>query len=55
MNAYCLKCKTQMEMKDPKSKTTSNGRSMMCGTCTACGTKMNKFVSASGKTAKESK
>lgn len=44
MQAYCLKCKSQKEMKDPKDKTTKNGRHMVSGTCTICATKMNKFV-----------
>lgn len=44
MNAYCLKCKKEQVMKDPKDKTTSNGRKMVSGTCTVCTTKMNKFV-----------
>lgn len=42
--AYCVKCKAQREMKDPKEDTTANGRKMMKGTCSVCGTKMNLFV-----------
>lgn len=43
---YCFKCKKQQEMKDAKIKTTSNGRKMMGGVCSKCGTKVNKFVSS---------
>jgi hypothetical protein len=43
--AYCLKCKKQQDVKDPKDKKTKNGRSMVSGTCSKCGTKVNKFVS----------
>lgn len=44
MEAYCVKCKSKSEMKNPKEKKTSNGRVMMTGTCAKCGTKMCKFM-----------
>lgn len=44
MEAYCVKCKTKREMKDPKTVETKNGRSMAKGTCPVCGTTMNKFL-----------
>jgi RNase P subunit RPR2 len=44
MMAYCVKCRTKREMKDPKEATTKNGRKMMTGTCPVCGTKMFMFI-----------
>ena len=40
MQAYCMKCRTKREMKDPKSFTMKNGRPATQGTCPTCGTKM---------------
>ena len=34
MEAYCVKCRTQREMKDPKEIKMANGRPAMQGTCT---------------------
>jgi ssDNA-binding Zn-finger/Zn-ribbon topoisomerase 1 len=45
MQGYCVKCKTNREMKDMTLTTASNGRTMAKGTCPTCGTKMNKFLS----------
>lgn len=42
--AYCVKCKAKREMKDPVKTTTENGRNMMKGTCSVCGTKMGLFI-----------
>lgn len=44
MQAYCMKCKTQVEVKDPVETVTKNGRPMVKGTCPTCGTKVNKFL-----------
>ena len=44
---YCVKCKSKCEMKDATTKTAKNGRHMLQGTCTVCGTKMTKFISKS--------
>lgn len=41
---YCVKCKAQSTMKNPKESVASNGRKMMQGECAKCGTKMTKFV-----------
>jgi NAD-dependent SIR2 family protein deacetylase len=38
--AYCVKCRTKREMKDPKSITMKNGRPATKGICPTCGTKM---------------
>jgi len=40
MEAYCMKCKTKREMKDPKSVTLKNGKPATQGVCPTCGTKM---------------
>jgi len=42
--AYCVKCKKKMEIKDPVEVTTKNGRPMLKGTCPACGGKINLFI-----------
>ena len=44
MLAYCLKCKTKREMKDPKNITMKNKRSAVQGVCPVCGTKMFKIM-----------
>ena len=40
MEAYCVKCRTKREMKDPKSITMKNGEQAIQGTCPVCRTKM---------------
>ena len=40
MQAYCLKCRTKREVKDPKTITMKNGRPATQGVCPVCGTKM---------------
>ena len=40
VDAYCLKCKTKREIKNPKQITTKNGRPATQGTCPVCGTKV---------------
>jgi RNase P subunit RPR2 len=44
--AYCVKCKTKREMKDPKEITMKNNKPATQGTCPKCGTKMFKIGSA---------
>ena len=46
MEAYCLKCKTQREMKGPTPVTMKNGKPATNGTCSVCGTKMFKIGKA---------
>ena len=43
MQAYCMKCRTQREMKDPQPTTMKNGRPATKGTCPECGTGMFKI------------
>jgi hypothetical protein len=47
MQARCMKCKEQREMKDPKQITMKNGRPATEGICPVCGTRM--FRIGSGK------
>jgi hypothetical protein len=46
LQAYCMKCKTQREMKDPQQITMKNGRPATQGACPTCGTKMFKIGAA---------
>ncbi len=43
MQAYCLKCRTKREMRDPRQTTLKNGRPATQGTCPVCGTKMYRI------------
>ena len=43
VQAYCMKCKTQREMRNPTQVTMKNGRPATQGTCPTCGTKMFKI------------
>ncbi len=40
MQAYCFKCRTKKEIKDPQKVTLKNGRPATRGVCPACGTKL---------------
>jgi Zn finger protein HypA/HybF involved in hydrogenase expression len=40
MQARCMKCKEQREMKNPKQITMKNGRPATEGVCPVCGTRM---------------
>lgn len=44
VKGYCVKCRCTSTIGGATLKTAANGRKMMCGTCTKCGTKMTKFV-----------
>lgn len=41
---YCVKCKKPCDMTHCVKATSKNGRNMLKGECTKCGTKMCKFV-----------
>jgi hypothetical protein len=41
--AYCVKCKKKVEMKDPKDITMKNGRKAKKGVCPFCGTGVFKI------------
>ena len=36
--AYCVKCRTKREIKDPQEVTLKNGRPAVKGNCPECGT-----------------
>jgi DNA-directed RNA polymerase subunit RPC12/RpoP len=38
--AYCVKCKKKVEMKNAKEVTMKNGKKAMKGECPHCGTKV---------------
>jgi len=40
MQAYCMKCRKKVDIKDPKSITMKNGRPATQGSCPKCGTKV---------------
>lgn len=40
MQAYCMKCRTKREMKNPKKLTMKNGKPATQGFCSVCATKM---------------
>lgn len=46
VQAYCMKCKTKREMKDPKSITMSNKKPATTGVCPQCGTKLFRIGKA---------
>jgi len=43
MQAYCLKCRTAREMKNPEKVTMKNGKPATKGVSPVCGTKMYKI------------
>ena len=47
MDSYCVKCKSKTRVSNPIGKYTTNGRPMVQGTCTKCGTTCCKFVKES--------
>ncbi len=47
--AYCVKCKEKREMKNPHEITMKNGKHAMQGSCSVCGTKLNRILPAARK------
>ncbi|HMX20163.1 MAG TPA: type I DNA topoisomerase [Anaerolineales bacterium] len=43
MEAYCMKCKTKREMKDPVAGFNAKGSPVTTGTCPECGTKLYRM------------
>src|SRR5574339_1121730 len=43
MEAYCMKCKTKREMKDPVAMFNAKGSPVTVGICTVCGTKLYRM------------
>ena len=44
MLSYCLKCRKNTEIKNPKVVKTKNGRTMLSSNCAVCGCKKSKFI-----------
>lgn len=44
--AYCVKDRMMVEIKDPKPTTLKNGRPAIQGVCPTCGTKVTRIGSA---------
>jgi len=40
MEAYCVKCRSKVDIKNPKKVTLKNGKPATQGVCPACGTKV---------------
>ena len=40
MQAYCFKCRTKREIKNPERVTLKNGKPATQGVCPVCGTKV---------------
>ena len=47
-NSYCVKCKRSTGTSGARLTTSTNGRRMMKGQCTSCGTNKSQFVSSGG-------
>jgi len=47
MEAYCVKCKAKVEIKDPQSITMKNGRPATTGSCPKCSTKVFRIGATS--------
>jgi hypothetical protein len=43
MEAYCVKCKSKQEVKNPVQTTMKNGKPATTGQCAVCGTKVFKI------------
>ncbi len=41
--AYCVKCKTSREVKNPQNVVMKNGKKAVTGTCGVCGTKLYRI------------
>ena len=42
--ARCMKCRTQIEIKDPEEVVNARGLKMIKGVCGTCGTKVCRIV-----------
>ena len=47
MEAYCFKCRSKREIRDPKEVKLKNGRPATQGTCPVCSTKVFRIGKAS--------
>ncbi len=46
MQAYCVKCRAKVDVKNAKNITMKNGRPATQGTCSKCGTKVFRIGKA---------
>ena len=46
MQAYCFKCRTKRDIKNPKQVTLKNGKAATQGICPVCGTKLFRIGKA---------
>ena len=46
VDIYCVKCRDQRSVTNPKSVTLANGRPALQGPCPVCGTKLTRIVKA---------
>lgn len=46
VQAYCVKCRKKVEVKNPKSVTLKNGKPATSGVCPHCGTKVFRIGKA---------
>ncbi|MBI2670358.1 hypothetical protein HYX18_00025 [Candidatus Woesearchaeota archaeon] len=44
VDARCMRCRTQRQMKNEKEVVMKNGMRAMSGVCSNCGTKMFKII-----------
>ena len=44
MKSYCLKCRKDTEIINPRVSNTSNSRIMILSKCTICGSKKLRFI-----------
>ena len=44
MEARCMKCKMQVEIKNPQEVTLKNGMKAVKGVCPKCGTKVSRIL-----------
>lgn len=40
----CMKCKTQVEIKDPEEKVSKNNMKYVIGVCPNCGTRVSRIL-----------
>ncbi|MGC8581233.1 MAG: DUF5679 domain-containing protein [Thermoplasmata archaeon] len=46
VEAYCVKCKKKVQIKDPQNITMKNGRPAVRGKCPVCGTTVQRIGKA---------
>ncbi len=49
MEAYCVKCREKVEIKDPQEVIMKNKRPAVKGNCSKCGTKVFRIKSSKDK------